>query len=281
MTNLVNAKWLKENLNNENLVIVDCRFDLMDKEYGKKSYEKNHIKGAVRIDLETELSSKVQEHGGRHPLPTVNELKNTFENLGINNDSVVVCYDDGDLAGPSRLWWTLKYLGHDKVYVLDGGINEFIEIGGDTNNEAPTVSKNGEFVVNVNDSMRVDMNYVKERLYKDRVAIIDSREHKRYLGEFEPVDRKAGHIPSAMNYFWMDILEKTGDKINIKSVEDLKKHFEKLNNFDEVIVYCGSGITACPNSLALSENGIKHKVYSGSFSDWVSYDDNDVNTTVQ
>lgn len=281
MTNLVNAKWLKENLNNENLVIVDCRFDLMDKEYGKKSYEKNHIKGAVRIDIETELSSKVQEHGGRHPLPNVDELKSTFENLGINNDSIVVCYDEGDLAGPSRLWWTLKYLGHDKVYVLDGGINAFIEIGGDTNNEVPTVSKNGEFVVNVNDSMRVDMNYVKERLYKDGVAIIDSREHKRYLGEFEPVDRKAGHIPSAMNYFWMDILEKNGDSVNIKSVEDLKKHFEKLNEFDEVIVYCGSGITACPNSLALSESGIKHKVYSGSFSDWVSYDDNDVNTTVQ
>lgn len=281
MTNLVNAKWLKENLNNENLVIVDCRFDLMDKEYGKKSYEKNHIKGAVRIDIETELSSKVQEHGGRHPLPTVDELKSTFENLGINNNSVVVCYDEGDLAGPSRLWWTLKYLGHDKVYVLDGGINAFIEIGGDTNNEVPTVSKNGEFVVNVNDSMRVDMNYVKERLYKDGVAIIDSREHKRYLGEFEPVDRKAGHIPSAMNYFWMDILEKNDDSVNIKSVEDLKKHFEKLNEFDEVIVYCGSGITACPNSLALSESGIKHTVYSGSFSDWVSYDDNDVNTTVQ
>lgn len=281
MTNLVSAKWLKENFNNENMVIIDCRFDLMDKNYGKKSYEKNHIQGAVRVDIETELSSKVQEHGGRHPLPSIDELKATFENLGINNNSIVVCYDEGDLTGPSRLWWILKYLGHNEVYVLSGGINEFISIGGTTDNKTPNIPKKGNFTVNLNDSMRVDMKYVKERLYKDNVAIIDSREYKRYLGEFEPVDIKAGHIPSAMNYFWMDILEKNGENMNIKCVEDLKKHFEKLNNYDEVIVYCGSGITACPNSLALSEIGIDHKVYSGSFSDWVSYNDNDVNTTVQ
>ena len=163
MTNLVNAKWLKENLNNENLVIVDCRFDLMDKEYGKRSYEKNHIKGAVKVDLETELSSEVKTHGGRHPIPDSESLKNTFENLGISNDSLIVCYDEGDLAGPSRLWWILKYLGHSEVYVLNGGINEFIKIGGNTDDKIPEIKK-GSFKVRVNDSMRVDMNYVKERL---------------------------------------------------------------------------------------------------------------------
>ena len=278
MTNLVNAQWLKENLHNKNLVIVDCRFDLMNKEYGKDSYDKNHIEDAVRVDLETELSSEVKTHGGRHPLPSVESLKSTFEKLGISNDSVVVCYDEGDLAGPARLWWILKYLGHDQVYILDGGINEFINIGGNTDNKVPNVAM-GKFEVNINDSMRVDMNYVKERLYKYDVAIIDSREYKRYLGEFEPVDKKAGHIPSAMNYFWMDILNKKDNDINLKSVDELKEHFAKLNKYNEVIVYCGSGVTACPNSLALSEIGIAHKVYSGSFSDWVSYEDNQVNTT--
>lgn len=278
MTNIVSAKWLKENLNNEKLVIVDCRFDLMNKEYGKESYENNHIKGAVRVDIETELSSKVEEHGGRHPLPSIESIKSTFENLGINNDSLVVCYDEGDLAGPSRLWWILKYLGHDNTYVLDGGINNFIKIDGETTTEIPTIVK-GNFDINVNDSIRVDMNYVKQRLYNDKIAIIDSRDPKRYIGEFEPVDRKAGHIPSAMNYFWMDILDKKDDSINIKSKKELAEHFSKLKDYNEVIVYCGSGITACPNSLALTEVGIDHKVYSGSFSDWVSYDDNKVNTT--
>ena len=131
MSNIVNAKWLKENLNNEKLVIVDCRFSLMDKKYGKRSYESSHIKGALRVDIETELSDKVSTHGGRHPLPTIDKLKNVFEKIGISNDSIVVAYDEGDLAGPSRLWWILKYLGHKEVYILDGGINDFEEIGGE------------------------------------------------------------------------------------------------------------------------------------------------------
>ncbi len=275
MTNLVNGSWLKENLNNEKLVIVDCRFDLMDKQYGKRSYDEGHIKGAVRVDLETELSSEVKEHGGRHPIPNIEELKNTFENIGISNDSIVVTYDDGDLAGPSRLWWILKYLGHENTYVLDGGISVFKEINGEITQEASFINK-GDFKVKLNEDMRVNMEYVKERLYKDNIAIIDSRENKRYRGEFEPVDKRAGHIPSALNYFWMDILDIDGDKLNIKSLENLKNHFENLKNYDEVIVYCGSGITACPNSLGLSEVGIKHKVYCGSFSDWISYENNEV-----
>ena len=125
MNNLVSAKWLKDNIDDENIVIIDCRFNLMDKEYGKKAYEKGHIKGAKRVDIETQLSSVVKEHGGRHPLPSIEELKNTFENIGISNDSIVISYDEGDLSGASRLWWILKYLGHDKVYVLDGGLEVF------------------------------------------------------------------------------------------------------------------------------------------------------------
>ncbi|MDU2199006.1 MAG: rhodanese-like domain-containing protein, partial [Peptostreptococcaceae bacterium] len=131
MSNLVNVKWLIDNLNNEKLVIVDCRFNLMDKEYGKRSYEEGHIKGAKRVDIERELSSVVKVHGGRHPIPSTNELKNTFENIGISDDSIVISYDEGDLAGASRLWWILKYLGHDKVYVLDGGLEAYKEAGGE------------------------------------------------------------------------------------------------------------------------------------------------------
>ena len=275
MKNIVTPKWLKENLQSEKLVLVDCRFSLMDKEYGKRSYEESHIKGAVRIDIETELSAPVKEHGGRHPLPNVEELKITFENIGISNDSIVVAYDEGDLAGPARLWWILKYLGHEKVYVLDGGINEFIKIGGEVSNEVPVITK-GSLNININEYMKVDMEYVRNSINKDNIAIIDSRENVRYIGEFEPVDKKCGHIPSALNFFWMDILDQSEGKITLKNKSDLEKHFEELNKFDEVIVYCGSGITACPNSLALTEVGINHKVYTGSFSDWISYDDNKV-----
>lgn len=277
MKNIVSASYLKENINNDKLVILDCRFSLMDKEYGKKCFEQEHIKGAQRIDLEQDLSSDVKEHGGRHPLPTIDKLKEVFESVGINNDSIVIAYDEGDLAGPSRLWWILKYLGHKDVFVLDGGINAFREIGGETTSEVNTVNR-GSFNLNVQENMRVDMNYVKARINKSQVAIVDSRENIRYKGEFEPVDKKAGHIPSALNYFWMDILNKEDEKMNLKSEEELKSHFEDLTKYKEVIVYCGSGVTACPNSLALSQAGIKHKLYAGSFSDWISYDDNIVET---
>lgn len=276
MKNLVTYQWLKEHLNDENLVILDCRFNLMDKEYGKKSYEKSHIKGAKRVDIETQLSASVKEHGGRHPLPSVEELKETFENLGINNDSVVVGYDEGDLAGPSRLWWILKYLGHEKVYVLEGGINLFEQNGGEVTTEIEE-DKKGRYQLNVNHNMRVDMEYVRERLNNTNIALVDSREYKRYIGEFEPVDKRPGHIPGAMEYFWMNVLEKKEENIlGLKNKEELEKYFEELRKYEEVIVYCGSGITACPNSLALCEIGIEHKVYAGSFSDWISYEENQV-----
>ncbi|MGL5313602.1 MAG: sulfurtransferase [Peptostreptococcaceae bacterium] len=279
MKNLVTTNWLKENINNDNIVIIDCRFDLMDKEYGRKTYEKAHIKGAQRIDIETQLSTVVEEHGGRHPLPSIEELEETFKNIGINNDSIVVSYDEGDLAGASRLWWILKYLGHEEIYVLDGGIELFEKLGGETTTHINEINK-GNFTAKVNGSMRVDMYYVKERINNEKVALIDSREFKRYIGEFEPVDKKAGHIPGAQNYFWMNILQKEDDILTLKNSDDLKVQFESLSNYEEVIVYCGSGITACPNSLALNEVGINHKVYAGSFSDWISYSDNKVETNL-
>ena len=275
MSNVVNVQWLKENFNNEKLVLVDCRFSLMDKEYGKRSYDECHIKGAIRVDIETQLSSPVTTHGGRHPLPTVEELKETLENIGISDDSIVIAYDEGDLSGPSRLRWILKYLGHEEVYILNGGIELFKKIGGEVTTEVPTVKK-GSLHINVKDNMRVNMEYVKERTTNEKVAIVDCREHRRYLGEVEPVDKKAGHIPSALNYFWMDILNKNDDELTLKSEDELKEHFKDLNKYDEVIVYCGSGITASPVSMALSEAGIEHKLYSGSFSDWISYDENEI-----
>ncbi len=275
MSNLVNSAWLKEHLNDKNIVIIDCRFNLMDKEYGKKSYENGHIKGARRIDIETELSSEVKIHGGRHPLPSIDELKNTFENVGISNDSIVVCYDEGDLSGPSRLWWILKYLGHKNVYVLDGGIKEFEESGGEITREIVSINK-GKIDINIQENMRADMLYVRDRIDNKNVVIVDSREYKRYLGEFEPVDKKCGHIPNAKNYFWMNVLNKENENYNLKNKEELNKLFKEIKEYKEVIVYCGSGITACSNSLALSEIGINHKVYTGSFSDWISYDDNKV-----
>ncbi|MGL5330869.1 MAG: sulfurtransferase [Peptostreptococcaceae bacterium] len=275
MSNIVDVNWLKEHINDEKIVLIDCRFDLMDKEYGVKSYNEGHIKRAQMVNIETELSSKVEVHGGRHPLPSNEELKVTLEKKGVSNDSTVICYDDGDLSGASRLWWILKYLGHKNAYVLNGGIEAYKNAGGTICTESADCEV-GKFYISIQENMRVDMKYVKERINNAKIAIIDSRENKRYIGEFEPIDKKAGHIPSAMNYFWMDILIQDGENLVLKSKSELEIHFENLKKYDEVIVYCGSGISACPNSLALYEIGINNKVYAGSFSDWISYDENEV-----
>ncbi len=273
MNNLVTPMWLKENVDDENIVIIDCRFSLMDKEYGKKTYEKEHIKNAQRIDIETQLSSVVKKHGGRHPLPSIEELKNTFEKVGITNNSIVIGYDDGELVGCARLWWILKYLGHKKVYVLDGGIESFKNIGGEVTNEI--VNKPiGNLYIDINEKIKVDMKYIKDAINKEDTLIIDSREYERYIGKFEPIDKKCGHISSAKNYYWMNVLNE--NKIGMKNECFLNDYFEKVKKYKEVIIYCGSGVTACLNSLALSEIGIMNKVYIGSFSDWISYEENEI-----
>ena len=120
------------------------------------------------------------------------------------------------------------------------------------------------------------MEYVKIAILNDKIAIVDSRESDRYKGLVELVDLKKGHIPTALNYFWMDVLDKSEGKM--KSVKDLENHFKDLKDYEEVIIYCGSGITASVNSVALDMIGIKHKVYSGSFSDWITYEENKVDS---
>ena len=120
------------------------------------------------------------------------------------------------------------------------------------------------------------MEYIKKAILNDKIAIVDSRESDRYKGLVELVDLKKGHIPTALNYFWMDVLDKSVGRM--KSVKDLENHFEDLKNYEEVILYCGSGITASVNSVALDMVGIKHKVYSGSFSDWITYEENKVDS---
>ncbi|WFD12123.1 sulfurtransferase [Tepidibacter hydrothermalis] len=272
MKNLVGAKWLKEN-NNEDTVIVDCRFDLQIPSYGKDSYLKNHIPDAVYIDVDKDLAGDVKEHGGRHPLPDLNEFKSKLESCGIGNDTIVVAYDDGEVAGASRFWWMLKYIGHEKVYILDGGIKAWKESGYYLSSDIPK-KENKCLDIKINKSIIATVDEVKENIYKDTSVIIDSRSFERYKGEIEPIDKKAGHIPSSQNYFWMDVLENDKMKDNKK----LKDHFNEILKYKKIIVHCGSGITGCVNYVALDEIGVKSKLYLGSWSDWISYDDNEIKT---
>lgn len=283
MQNHVSVRWLMARLYEPDLVIVDCRFQLGKPDAGCQVYEESHIPGAVYLDLEKDLSAPIGEHGGRHPLPDVAELAKTLGAAGISNDSRVVAYDDQGGAMASRLWWLLKYLGHEQVYVLEEGFSAWRAAGLLATAEQ-RITVPAQFLATVQHNMLVEVDEVREIVTAaDGLAVlIDSREAPRYRGEVEPIDRVAGHIPGAINVFWGEGRRADGAW---KNADEQRERFAGLGlvaaqegeDDREIIVYCGSGVTATPNVLALQAAGFKRvRLYAGSWSDWISYVENAV-----
>lgn len=275
---IVPMEWLQGQLGNNKVRIVDCRFILGKPNKGHEEYEEGHLPGAIYLDLEKDLSGPKLEHGGRHPLPDVQKLSETFSLAGIDETVSVIAYDDQGGAMASRLWWLLTYLGHDKAYVLNQGIGAWENAGLPMTREVPVIEPK-TFVPRVQTHMLVCMEDVRERKEMPHVVLLDSRESNRYKGIEEPIDPVAGHIPGALNYFWKGSLDEKGA---FKTQDELQMHFKEIPTDQEVIVYCGSGVTACPNILALKEAGYKNVLlYGGSFSDWCSYPENPIAVSKQ
>jgi thiosulfate/3-mercaptopyruvate sulfurtransferase len=272
----VSKRWLLARLYEPEQIIVDCRFTLGKPEAGRESYEQEHIPGAVYLDLELDLSSPVGEHGGRHPLPDPQVLAARLAKLGIGNDSRIVAYDDESGMNAARLWWLLRYLGHEQVFILEGGFSAWKADKYPVTDHQP-VRVPSTFTANVQPQMLVGVEEVREVSKKTvNAVLIDSRANDRYHGQNETLDKKAGHIHGAVNYFWKDTQNADG---SFKSAEELQEHFAGLDKDREIIVYCGSGVTACPNVLALEKAGYTNvRLYAGSWSDWISYEENPVAT---
>jgi thiosulfate/3-mercaptopyruvate sulfurtransferase len=266
---VVSAQWLLEHLEDPQVVIVDCRFSLADPELGRKQYLDSHIPRASYLDLNADLSSPVQTHGGRHPLPGANALSQKLANIGINfADTLVVAYDDSRFGFASRLWWLLGYLGHDRAAVLDGGLAQWVKAGYPVTAELP-IPKVGKFSPQVRTDWVVDIETVKATQNQPGKILVDSRESDRYRGDREPIDPIAGHIPGAVNYPWQDASSADG---YLHSKKTQRQRWANLDGSEEIIVYCGSGVTACVNLLSLELAGFsKTKLYAGSWSDWCSY----------
>lgn len=264
--------WLSSG---KDIRLADCRFSLSDSEWGIQEYQKSHIKGAVYFDLEKDLSGPVTIHGGRHPLPDLDFFKSLLEDYGIDNESIVVAYDQGGAPFAARFWWLMKYIGHDKVYVVNGGLHKLKQAGLPMDSNIP-VNKNSHYVVKLREDWLAEVEEVRKVSKGEKQAVlIDSREYKRYIGEFEPIDKKAGHIPRAINKDWQEGIQ--GHQFKPQS--DQKERFKGMNQEQEIIVYCGSGVTAAPNMLLLKDVGYKNvKLYLGSFSDWISYEDHPIET---
>ncbi|HHY73513.1 MAG TPA: sulfurtransferase [Bacillus bacterium] len=273
MKNIVNVDWLYENLENPNVIVIDCRFELGNPGHGLNLYIKEHISGAFYFDLEKDLSKRVEEHGGRHPMPELDRIIDKLGAAGIDANSKVVAYDDQGGMIASRFWWLLKYVGHDEVYILDGGFSKWVRKGYPITDDIPSVPRK-QFQANIQQELLSNVDEVKQFVETKKGYLLDSRIEERYIGQNETIDKKAGHIPGALNYFWEDCLN---EKNEWKSEEELKERFERFNKNDQIIVYCGSGVSACPNIIALDELGFTNvKLYMGSWSDWITYEEHPI-----
>ena len=244
--------------------ICDVRWYLADHAAGPAAYAEAHIPGAIFVNLDEHLS--VPEGPGRHPLPDRATTAGTLGALGIGDEHTVVVYDDRGGAIAARLWWMLRDLGHKEVRVLDGGIPAWTEAG---HTVASEVSDLGAAVLTVRQATTrsIDREALASRL--GTLTVLDARAPERYRGEDEPIDPIGGHIPTALNAPYEDSLTASGSFI---SREALTERFRSLGVEDpDTVVYCGSGVTACHNILAIVASGLPEPIlYPGSWSDWSS-----------
>lgn len=283
---VVSVEWLHERLGRKDVFIADCRFDLADAEAGRRSFEEAHIPGAVYFNLDEDLSAPPQGSGGRHPLPPVATFVARFEERGIGDDVTVVCYDDSGGGMAARLWWMLRYVGHERVALLDGGYEAWtnagfpVSAGADRANgaEGEQSREPGRLTVRLQPNMVATAADVGALSASGKGHIVDSRAPERYRGEVEPLDPVAGRIPGAVNFPWQD---NAGEDGLLLDREALAKRFATLTDGGEgdVVVHCGSGVTGCVNVLAMERAGMEGvKLYAGGWSDWCSDEDNPVET---
>ena len=262
----VSSQWLVDHLQDRDVRIVDCRFALVDMNLGRRQYLEGHIPGAAYLDLAQDLSGPVQPHGGRHPLPNPMHLAARLSSIGVTSEVLVVAYDDSRFAFAARLWWLLRYLGHDRVAILEGGFSAYQAAGHPVTSVISQYLPSG-FDVQLRPDRVVDINVIATR--DESTILIDSRASDRYRGEREPIDPIAGHIPGAVNYFWQQVTNLQGELL---SPNALQAYWSEIDLEQSIIVYCGSGVTACVNLLALEAIGMTTaKLYVGGWSDWCSY----------
>lgn len=267
LTTLINTHQLAAHLNDSRWILFDCRHDLADPNAGYQAYLKGHIPNAHFLHLDRDLCAPLTGKNGRHPLPDIKTFTHTLVQAGVSNDMQVIAYDAQLGMFASRLWWMLRWLGHEAVAVLDGGLPKWLaeQRTLETTLPKPTPKK---FIAQPQ-SKWVDAHYVLSHLNKPNFCLIDARSPERYRGENEIIDPVAGHIPGALNRFYKDNVNAEGC---FKSATELHAAFSKLIASippDQVVHQCGSGVSACHNLLAMEIAGLKgSKLYPGSWSEW-------------
>jgi len=267
LTTLVDAATLKGHLDDPAWVVVDVRHQLADPAYGERVYAESHISGAVFLHCDRDLSGPMNGRNGRHPLPDPEKLAGRLGEIGIGAQTQVVVYDDAQGMIAGRLWWLLRWLGHDKVAVLDGGLQAWLAAGAPMS-AAPPLTRPAVFVAKPCQSC-VDADHVRSFLETSRMHLIDARSPDRFRGENETIDPVGGHIPGAVNRFFRDNLQENGC---FKPAAQLRAEWLAVlagRTPDQVVHQCGSGISACHNVLAMEIAGLAgSRLYAGSWSEW-------------
>jgi thiosulfate/3-mercaptopyruvate sulfurtransferase len=266
---LLSTEELSTHMHDPEWVIVDCRFELSIPDRGHDQYLVGHIPGAVYAHQNKDLAGEVTSQTGRHPLPESNAFIQRLSDWGIGPQTQVIAYDESDGSKAARLWWLLQYYGHTRAAVLDGGLAAWIQSGfamqsREEHNLPATFS--GE----PHPEMVADLACVELARQDPDWLVIDARTPERYSGAIEWVDPVAGRIPGSINYYFGNCVLPDG---RFKPAEELRQEFVALvgkRPMEHVIVYCGSGVTACSNLLAFEYTGLRGaRLYPGSWSEWI------------
>lgn len=267
---LIGAEALAELLGDPRLRLFDCRFDLARPTDGRARYLEEHLPGAVYADLNRDLSASATASSGRHPLPAPAAFESRLRSWGVNADSLVVAYDDGNGMYAARLWWMLRWVGHDAVAVLDGGLRRWLQQGLPLTDELPQPAA-GNFVARLRPALAVDAAAVLRASGDAGVRLLDARAPERYRGEVEPIDAVAGHVPGARNHPFGLSLASDGRFLPPAALRESLSATLGGVPAERTVAMCGSGVTACHLLLALEHAGLEGaRLYPGSWSEWSS-----------
>jgi len=268
-TTLIDANTLSEQISREDLLLLDCRFDLGNTQWGEAEYARAHLRGAIYLHLDRDMSSPVTANSGRHPLPQPEQFAARLAGLGANPGCQVIAYDQGNAAYAARLWWLARWIGLRNVAVLDGGIAAWRAAGLPLETEVRT-PKPGALPMSLAADAWVSSETVDELRLRPGNLLIDARGAERFAGRNETLDAVAGHVPGARN---RPFLENLGADGRFLPAEVLRQRFSTLLGSvapSAVMAMCGSGVTACHNLLALEHAGLPGgRLYAGSWSEWI------------
>ncbi len=275
-TPLITAQALSDLLARDagNVLLCDCRHDLVDTELGARVYAESHLPGAIFVSVDRQLSAPKSGSNGRHPLPTVEVFAQTLASLGVNNKTMIVAYDNTGGQYAARLWWMSRWAGHANVVVLDGGLNAWLKAGFPVTKEIPAAKTQGNFVRKPSLTKSVTMQDVRAGLANPDRVILDARPFDRFQGQNETLDPKAGHIPGSVS-------RPTPTNLNqdatFKDAATLRAEFSMLlgkHTPDQLVASCGSGIAACHLLLSMQIAGLPGgALYGGSWSEWSAQPD--------